>query len=61
MQRSGDSNVYDNAAFEQEMEKGKEPKKRVDPARVSIMQTETAEDTLNEEETSPASFRSLYR
>ena len=61
MQRSGDSNVYFNAAFEEEDQMGKEPKKRVDAARVSIMQTEKADNGLDEEETPPAPFRNLYR
>ena len=61
MQRSDDSNVYNNAAFEEEEEKAKEPRKRVDAARVSMIETEKAENAPDEEETPPASFRSLYR
>ena len=61
MQRADDSNVYNNAAFEEEEQKGKEPKKRDDAARVSILQTEKVHDPRNEEEIPAASFRSLYR
>ena len=61
MQRADDSNVYNNAAFEDEEEKGKGPKERADAARVSIMQIEKVENTHDDEESPPASFRSLYR
>ena len=61
MQRADDSNVYNNAAFEDDEEKGKEPKERADGARISIMQVVKVENTHDDEESPPASFRSLYR
>ena len=61
MQRADDSNVYNNAAFEDEEEKGKEPKERADAARVSIMQIEKVENTHDDEESRPTSLWSLYR
>ena len=61
MQRADDSNVYNNAAFEDDEEKGKEPEERADGARVSVMQVGKVESTHDDEESPPASFRSLYR